>query len=198
MSSCQTKKSEKLQKSSCWIIITKWKFQIFFLDDSCDMWHDLRNKICQGMLPDSLCFDPKPPKNTFWTKGNPVIYTLENKHGTQKSRSSSNDDPFQLADVELFFLIFSCISTLPSRMGHVEKSQGTIQTQIHWARFLTMKKGLIPKSSTELQTKVRTSGDSDVFKTGWGEKRHDTLTGGVVFVVSILRLWIFVFGLSWR
>lgn len=90
-------------KSSWWIIITKWKFQSFFLDDSCDTWHDLT------------------PKNTFWTKGNPVIYTLENRHGTQKSRSSSNDDPFQLADVELFFLIFSCISTLPSRMGHVLK-----------------------------------------------------------------------------
>lgn len=56
------------------------------------------------MLPDSLCLDRKATKEYIltkerWLKENPVIYTLENKHGTQKSRSSAHDDPFQLADV---------------------------------------------------------------------------------------------------
>lgn len=58
-------------------------------------------------------FRPNATKKTHsekerWLKEHPVIHALENKNGTQKSRSSSKDVPFQLADVSVFFSEFQC------------------------------------------------------------------------------------------
>lgn len=113
-----------------------------------------------------------PPKNTFWTKGNPVVYTLENRHGTQKSRSSSNDDPFQLADVELFFLNFQLYKHTTFQDGSCFKAKVPYKLKSTGPGFSPWKKGRSPRARRNSKPKLEPPVISTFSKRVRGKKRY--------------------------